>query len=237
MSIQKIPEKNAILFAWFNQYSGVLLKTPSKTFAIDPVDVKLKFLRNVDVVLLTHEHYDHLDSRLVSEVQRVTGCLVVADPASAFVLKPHLPVDRLRVLRVGEQIMVGGVSVKAAKCSHNARYPNTYIITSEDGVKVYHTADSLPFPELAKLGLEEKFDVVFCSVGITIGASPESGFEIARLTKPHLVVPYHTNLVGSQRVFQELVRKGLPYTGCLIPEVNKIYQVSKKQQSVNGGGM
>jgi hypothetical protein len=25
---------------WFNQYSGILLKTPTKTFAIDPVDVK-----------------------------------------------------------------------------------------------------------------------------------------------------------------------------------------------------
>ncbi len=228
MSIQKIPEKNAILFVWFNQYSGILLKTPTKTFAIDPVDVKPKYLQNVDAILLTHEHYDHLDSNLVKEVQKATDCAVIADPASAFRLKPHIPIDKLQVIRIGEEIKVGEVSIKAAKCNHNARYPNTYIITSEDGVKIYHTADSLPFPELAKMGLDEKFDLVFCSVGITVGASPESGFEIARLTKPPLVVPYHTNLPANQKAFQQLIKKELRRTACLVPEINKIYQVSKK---------
>jgi L-ascorbate metabolism protein UlaG (beta-lactamase superfamily) len=228
MSIQKIPEKNAILFVWFNQYSGILLKTPTKTFAIDPVDVKPKYLRNVDAILLTHEHYDHLDSRLVKEVQKTTGCTIIADPASAFRLKPHIPIDNLQVIRIGDELKVGEVSIKAAKCNHNARYPNTYIITSEDGVKIYHTADSLPFPELAKMGIDEKFDLVFCSVGITVGASPESGFEIARLTKPPLVVPYHTNLPANQKAFQQLIKKALPRTACLVPEINKIYQVSKK---------
>jgi L-ascorbate metabolism protein UlaG (beta-lactamase superfamily) len=228
MSIQKIPEKNAILFVWFNQYSGILLKTPTKTFAIDPVDVKPRYLQNVDAILLTHEHYDHLDSTLVKEVQKTTGCTVIADPASAFRLKPHIPIDKLQVIRIGEEIKVGEVSIKAAKCNHNARYPNTYIITSEDGVKIYHTADSLPFPELAKMGAEEKFDLVFCSVGITVGASPETGFEIAWLTKPPLVVPYHTNSLENQKIFQQLIKKKLPRTACLIPEINKIYQVSKK---------
>jgi len=228
MSIQKIPEKNAILFVWFNQYSGILLKTPTKTFAIDPVDVKLKYLKNIDAILLTHEHYDHLDSSLVKEVQKATNCTVIADPASAFILKHHIPIDKLQVIRIGDKINVGEVSIKAAKCNHKARYPNTYIITSEDGVKIYHTADSLPFPELAKMSIEEKFDLVFCSVGITIGASPESGFEIAWLTKPPLVVPYHTNLPANQKAFQQLVKKELPRTACLVPEINKIYQVSKK---------
>ena len=228
MSIQKIPEKNAILFVWFNQYSGILLKTPTKTLAIDPVDVKPKYLQKIDAILLTHEHYDHLDSNLVKGVQKDTGCQVIADPASAFRLKPHIPIDKLQVIRVGEEIKVGEVTIKAAKANHNAKYPNTYIITSEDGVKIYHTADSLPFPEMAKMSLDEKFDLVFCSVGITVGASPESGFEIAWLTKPPLVVPYHTNSPANQKAFQQLIKKQLPRTACLIPEINKIYQVSKK---------
>ena len=229
MSIQKIPEKNAILFVWFNQYSGILLKTPTVTIAIDPVDIKAKNLQNVDALLITHEHYDHLDPRLVKEVQKTTGCQIIADPASAFRLKPHVPIDKLQVIRIGEEIRIGEVSVKAQKCEHTAKYPNTYIITSEDGVKIYHTADSLPFPELAKMGQDEKFDLVFCSVGITVGASPETGFEIARLTKPPLVVPYHTNSQSSLSSFAQLIKKELPRTACLIPEQNKIYQVSKRK--------
>ncbi len=228
MSIQKTPEKNAILFVWFNQYSGILLKTPSKTFAIDPVDIKPKHLQNVDAILITHEHYDHLDPRLVAEAQKTSGCQIIADPASAFRLKPHIPIDKLQVIRIGDEIKVGEVKIKAAKCNHNAKYPNTYIITSEDGVKTYHTADSLPFPELAKMGQDEKFDLVFCSVGITVGASPESGAEIAWLTKPPLVVPYHTNSPANQKAFQQLIKKQLPRTACLIPEINRIYQISKR---------
>ena len=95
--------------------------------------------------------------------------------------------------------------------------------------KVYHTADSLPFPELAKLGQKENFDMVFCTVGIAPGASPESGFEIARLTKPQIAVPYHTATVTSQKEFAELLKRELPRTACLIPEQNKIYQVTKRK--------
>ena len=166
--------------------------------------------------------------RWSKKYKKTTGCIVIADPASAFRLKPHIPIDKLQVIRVGDEVKVGEVTIKAAKANHNAKYPNTYIITSEDGVKIYHTADSLPFPEMAKMSMNEKFDLVFCSVGITVGASPQSGFEIAWLTKPPLVVPYHTNSPVSQKAFQQLIKKELPRTACLIPEVNKIYQVSKK---------
>jgi L-ascorbate metabolism protein UlaG (beta-lactamase superfamily) len=132
-------------------------------------------------------------------------------------------------LRPGEQTKIGEVTIKAQKSNHPAQAPVTYIVTSEDNVKVYHTADSLPFPELALIGQKEQFDMVFCTVGIAPGASAETGFEIARLTKPPLVVPYHTGSVQSQTKFAELIKKDLRKTACLVPQINKIYQVSKRQ--------
>src|SRR5208283_4200560 len=104
-----------------------------------------------------------------------------------------------------------------------------YILTSEDGVKIFHSADSLPFPELSAIGLREKFDVVFCAVGIATGTSPESGFEIAWLTKPQLAVPYHTASAASQSEFAQILKKELPRTACLIPKQDRIYQVSKRE--------
>lgn len=228
MSIQKTPEKNSIFFMWLNNYAGILLKTPTKTFAIDPVDVKAKNLHNVDAILITHEHYDHLDPPLVADIQKATGCTVIADAASTKKLKLALPNDKLIEIKLGMEIKVGEVSVKAEKSNHPAQAPVTYIITSEDNVKVYHTADSLPFPELAKMSQKENFDLVFCTVGIAPGASPQSGFEIAWLTKPQIAVPYHTATVASQKEFEELLKKELPRTACLIPQQNKIYQVSKR---------
>ena len=229
MSIQKTPEKNSVLFVWLNQYAGILLKTPSTTIAIDPVEVKTKNLQDVAAVLITHEHYDHLDPRLITEVQKETQCTIIADFASAKKIQHLIPAEKLQRIKPGAEIKVGDVSIKAEKCNHPAQAPVTYIITSEDGVKIYHTADSLPFPELALMGQKEKFDVVFCTVGIASGASPQTGFEIARLTKPQVAVPYHTASTASQKEFAELLKKELPRTACLIPQQNKIYQVSKRK--------
>jgi len=229
MPIDKTPEKNAILFVWFNHYAGVLIKTPSKTLVIDPVDIRARSFPDADAVLITHEHYDHLDPRLIVEIQKATSCTIIADPASTQRLQYAIPPGKLQQIRPSEEIKVGEVSVKAEKCNHPAATPVSYIITSEDGVKVFHTADSLPYQELATIGEEEKFDVVFCTVGIAPGATPETGFEIARLTKPQVAVPYHTNSTGYQNEFAEILKKEMPRTACLIPELNKIYQVSKRK--------
>ncbi|MGA3111903.1 MAG: MBL fold metallo-hydrolase [Candidatus Bathyarchaeia archaeon] len=229
MSIKKIPEKNTILFVWFNQYAGILLKTPSKTLAIDPVDIKSKNLQNADAILITHEHYDHLDPRLITEIQKETNCTIIADSASTRKLQHVVPVGKLQETKPGEEIKIGEVSIKTEKCNHPAQSPVTYIITSEDGVKVYHTADSLPFPEMALMGQKEKFDMVFCTVGIAPSSTPQTGFEIARLTKPQVAIPYHTASISSQTEFAQLMKKELPRTACLIPEQNKIYQVSKRK--------
>jgi L-ascorbate metabolism protein UlaG (beta-lactamase superfamily) len=219
MPIEKTPEKNSVLFVWFNHYAGVLVKTPSKTLIVDPVDIKARSFPNADAILITHEHYDHLDQRLVAEIQKATDCTIIADPASAKRLQHSIPTGKLQPIRPGEETKVGEVSVKAEGCNHPAELPVTFIVTSEDGVKIYHTADSLPFPELAKMGEREKFDVVF---------SPRTGFEIARLTKPQVAVPYHTNSPDYQNRFAEIIKKELPRTACLVPEIGKIYQVQKR---------
>jgi L-ascorbate metabolism protein UlaG (beta-lactamase superfamily) len=229
MPVEKIPEKNTILFVWFNHYAGILIKTPSKTIIIDPVDVKPRNLQETDAILITHEHYDHLDQRLIKEIQKKTGCQVIADPASTRSLKNIIPSDRMLEIRPGEETKIGEVTVKAEKCQHPAAQPVTFIITSEDGVKTFHTADSLPFPEMAQIGEKEKLDIAFCTVGIAPGASAETGFEIARLTKPQIAVPYHTNSTASQKRFAEILKAQMPRTACLIPELNKIYQVTKRK--------
>jgi len=228
MSIQETPEKNTVFFTWFNQYAGILLKTPTKTLVIDPVDIKVKNLRNIDAILITHEHYDHLDPLLIEELQKENGCNVIADSTSLRKLQNVISKEKLIKVKPSIEIKIGEVMVKAEKCNHPAQTPVTYVVTSEDNLKIYHTADSLPFPELALLGQKEKFDVVFCTVGIAPNATPQTGFEIARLTKPPLAIPYHTANVQNQKEFAEILKKELRKTECLIPERNKVYQLTKR---------
>ncbi len=229
MSIEEKPGRKEVLFAWFNHYAGVTIKTPSKTLVIDPVDVKAKSFQSVDAVLVTHEHYDHLDQALVSDIQKATKCTVIADSTSARRLRNVIPKEKLTDVQVGSEVKLDKVTIKAEKSNHPpAATPVSFIITSEDGVKVFHTSDSLPYPEMATVHEKERLDVVFCTIGIAPGASPEKGVEIAFLTKPKVAVPYHTGSTSDQKRFADLVKKELSGTACLIPEVGKIYQVSKK---------
>ena len=230
MSVTKVPEKNTVFFVWINNYAGLLLKTPSKTLLIDPVEIKARNFPQVDAILISHEHYDHLDQRLVAELQKATSCLVIADSTSFRSLRNILPPEKLREIQTGEQTKIGEVVIKAEKAKHPAATPVTFIITSEDGVKIWHTSDSAPYPEMATIAQKEQLDVVFCTVGIAPGAAAETGFEIAWLTKPKVAVPYHSNTVVNQKKFAETLKRELPKTTCLIPEINKIYQISKGEK-------
>jgi hypothetical protein len=44
-----------------------------------------------------------------------------------------------------------------------------------------------------------------------------------------VAVPYHTGTIAAQKEFAELLKKEMPRTASLIPEQNKIYQVSKRK--------
>ncbi len=226
MSFVPTPELNTLYFTWINQYSGALIKTPTKTLLIDPVDVKPKDYPQIDALLITHEHYDHLDPSLVAAIQATSDCPVIADAASAKKLQNTLPPNKIQQAQPGYETKIGGVTIKAQKSQHPAKAPVTYIVTSEDNLKIYHTSDSHPFPELALMAQREQFDMVFCTVGIAPNATPQTGFEIAWLTKPPLVVPYHGSK-QNQTKFAELIKRDLKKTQCLIPEKNKIYQIAK----------
>jgi L-ascorbate metabolism protein UlaG (beta-lactamase superfamily) len=101
MLIGKTPEKNTVMFVWFNHYAGIILKTPSKTLAIDPVDIKSKSLQAVDAILVSHEHYDHLDQRLINEVLKTNNSIkIIADPTSARKLQDTIPSEKIHQIEM-----------------------------------------------------------------------------------------------------------------------------------------
>ncbi|MEM2917610.1 MAG: MBL fold metallo-hydrolase [Candidatus Bathyarchaeia archaeon] len=226
MSIENVvTKKGEVNFVWLNHYAGLAIKTPTKIIVIDPVDVNSKQFRTVDALLLTHEHYDHLDQSLVKDLHSRTNCVVIADSTSTKRLRNAIPEDKLREAKVGLEFKIGEVSIKAEKCNHPpAATPLTYVITTEDGIRIYHTADSLPFPEMKQIGEKAGIDVVFCTVGIAPGASPKTGVEIAKLLQPKTAVPYHTASASDLKRFAEILSKEAPNVKCMLVESGKIYK-------------
>lgn len=219
------PSRGEVTIVWFNPYAGVAIQTPTKTLIVDPVDVNVKAFPTVDAVLITHEHYDHLDQALVREIQKQTNCTVIADPTSTRRLRNVIPEENLVEAKPGFETNIGEVIVKAERCNHPpASTPITFLARTEDGITIFHTADSLPFPEMREIGEREKPDIVFCTVGIAPGASPRRGVEIAKLVNPKVAVPYHTSSTSDLERFAEILAREAPNVKCCLLERNKLFK-------------
>ena len=169
------PKRGEVAFVWFNNYAGVTIKTPTKTVVIDPAAIDPKVFRAVDAILVTHEHSDHLDEGIIRDVHSRTHCVVAADSTSAKRLRDFVSGDKLFEMRVGKEIKLGNVVVRAEAFKHPATAPVSYLITSEDGVRIYHTGDSLPHPDMIQVGDRSPPDIVFCTVGSPAPGAPWPG--------------------------------------------------------------
>ncbi len=225
MSLESLTlKKGEIAFLWFNRFSGVTIKTPSKTLVFDPADVEPNIFKKVDAILITHEHRDHLVTSIVRDVHERTQCLVIADSTSARMLRSVVSPDKLREVQVGSELEIDGVGVRAEGFNHPAATPVSFLVTTEDGIKIYHTGDTLPFPEMKRVGEQSPPDIVFCTVGIPApGASPETGVEIVKMVKPKVAVPYHAPKDDSTR-FAALLSKEAPEVRCVIIKPGEPYK-------------
>ena len=218
------PRKGEIVFLWFNRYSGVVIKTPRKTLVFDPADVEPETFKIVDAILITHEHRDHLDSSVIREIHERTRCLVIADSTSARMLRSIISPDKLKEIQSGLETTIDGVVVRGEGFSHPAATPVSFLVTTEDGIKVYHTGDTLPFAEMKRIGDQSPPDIVFCTVGTPApGASPETGVEIVKMVKPKAAVPYHAPKEDLTR-FEKLLSKEAPEVRCIIVKPNESYK-------------
>jgi L-ascorbate metabolism protein UlaG (beta-lactamase superfamily) len=199
---------NGIKVHWLGHDSFVL--QGSRTVILDPF--KAKGMYKADVLLISHEHSDHLspdDIRRFSD----SSTTIVAPKICESPLRPFT--QEKKFVDPGSRVEVKGVSIEAVPAYNLNKYrapgvvfhPRAdgkvgYVVTL-DGVRFYHAGDSDATPEMKALDV----DVAFLPVSGTYVMTAEEAAEAARAMKAKVVVPMHYNSIVGTKADAERFKK------------------------------
>lgn len=174
----------------------------SKLIYTDPY--KLSQRDEADIVLISHEHFDHFS---LEDLEKVVfpGTTIVASPLCKAGLK-NVKAKESKFLDPGGKITVGKVQIEAVpaynvnkfrepgKAFHPKGEKRLGFLVQMDGTTVYHAADSDFIPEMKNL----KCDIALLPVSGTYVMTAEEAAQAAAAIKPKIAVPMHYGaIVGS----------------------------------------
>lgn len=170
------------------------------TVYIDPYEVEGS-PRDGDVVVCTHDHYDHCSPDDVLKVAKKDAVIVASVNCREKVEKLGL---QYHLLEPGGKVEVKGVVVEAVpaynigKKFHPREYKGIGVIVSLGGVRVYHAGDTDHIPEMREL--RGRVDVALLPVSGTYVMTADEAVKAALEIQPKLAIPMHYGvIVGSQR--------------------------------------
>jgi L-ascorbate metabolism protein UlaG (beta-lactamase superfamily) len=158
---------------------------------VDPVGRYADYgkLYKADIVLVTHEHSDHLDPKAIAQVEKKGTSLILNQGAR----------DQLgkgQAMRNGDSVTVKGVKITAVPAYNNTPGRGKYHPQGRDngyvldigGRRIYIAGDTEDIPEMADL---KNIDIAFLPVNQPYTMTPEQAARAARAIKPKILYPYH----------------------------------------------
>jgi L-ascorbate metabolism protein UlaG (beta-lactamase superfamily) len=189
-----IPTAAGDLTISFIGHGTLLFTLGAKVIHVDPVSREADYttLPDADLILITHEHGDHLDPAAIAEISKDGTEIVVSGSCEG-------TLEGARVMRNGEVETLAGFLVEAVPAYNilNERsegmpyHPkgggNGYVITLGD-LRVYVAGDTENTPEMKTL---QDIDVAFLPMNLPYTMTPEMVADAARAFRPRVLYPYH----------------------------------------------
>ncbi len=190
-----------------------------KVIHVDPVNREADYstLPKADLILVTHEHGDHLDTKAIGKIRRPETKVVLTQACAE-------RMDGGVVMRNGDVKTVAGLKIEAVPAYnivhkrsggqpfHPKGRGNGYVIAFGDK-RVYVAGDTENTPEMKEL---KDIDVAFLPMNLPYTMTPEMAADAARAFKPKILYPYHygqtdpsrlVDLLGDSREIEVRIRK------------------------------
>lgn len=156
------------------------------------------------LILITHEHFDHMDPNAIAAVA-TNDTVVVANAPCAHQLQGKVK-GRIVSVQEGDTVTEKGVEVRAV-AGYNGHHPrgfNVGFVFLLGDQTVFHAGDTDRVPEMSSLG---EIDVALLPIGGTYTMAEAEAAEAVRMIRPRVVIPMHYGYAtgGDPEKFASLV--------------------------------
>ncbi|MBA3071359.1 MAG: MBL fold metallo-hydrolase [Nitrospirae bacterium] len=167
--------------------------TGEKVIYTDPF--KIKKADSADIILITHEHYDHCSPEDVKKIQGPNTVIVtVSDCAKKLS-------GKIKIVKPGDKINVEGIEIEAVP-SYNTNKPFHVkergwvgYIFKVKGQRIYMAGDTDHIPEMKNY----KCDIALLPVSGTYVMTADEAVKAALDIKPKIAIPMHYgSIVGDK---------------------------------------
>ena len=211
-AVDKINTSTGVVEMHFIGHGSLLFSVNDFNIYIDPVRTYGTYdnLPKADLILVTHEHYDHLDPDLIKTLQKNSTVMFSNKQAAA-------SVTWARVMKAGDINTVNGITILAVPAYnikhmsspghpfHPKGVGNGYVLTIGDK-KIYVAGDTENIPEMRNL---KNIDVAFLPMNLPYTMTPEMVADAAKSFKPKILYPYHYGDTNTSKVVSLLKDSGI----------------------------
>lgn len=184
------PLKEGSLKITFIGHGTLMFDYNGTIIHVDPVGREADYskLPKADLILITHEHFDHLDSEAIAAIRQKDTDIVLNESSARSVSGI--------VMKNGEQRTVRGLKIEAVPAYnttsdrdkfHPRGRDNGYVVTFGN-VRVYIAGDTENHPQM--MGLKD-IDIAFLPMNQPYTMTPVQAAEAARSINPGVLYPYH----------------------------------------------
>lgn len=156
-----------------------------------------------DVILITHEHFDHFDTSAIAALTK-KGTQIIVNPAVEKKLGSGIALKNGDSCKIAKDIQLDAVPAYNTSPGRTQFHPkgrdNGYVLTI-DGLRIYIAGDTEDIPEMAAL---KDVDVAFLPCNQPYTMTPEQVAKAAKTIKPKTLFPYHYSETPVKRVAELL---------------------------------
>lgn len=216
-----------------------------------PAPISPTDLGDVDVVLCTHHHTDHMDPQTLTALVEVSDCLFVVPAALVDRMVGFgVPGDRIVPAREGEHLQIGELGVDPVLAAHESVQRDErgrsiflgYVLTIGE-LTIYHSGDCVPYAgqveALRPLGVDVALlpvngrDASRTANGVPGNFHPKEATALAESIGARLLVAHHFGMFDFNTVDQAALDSAVahlnPRVGFVQPTIGSSYVVKEDE--------